>query len=219
MKICEMCNNDHDGSFGSGRFCSNHCARGFSTKNKRSEINKKISQKLKNKGNAPLIKECKNCSNKFEVKWSKRYKECCSRSCAMLLKWKDSEYHEKMSNISSINAVKKHKDPDIKFGWTKRNKFKMSYPENIANNVLQSYKIKYQYEYSVHPYFIDFALIDYKIAIEIDGQQHLLSERIERDKKKDLLLKNNGWTVYRIKWPNDNIVDKITQILASIPFA
>lgn len=23
--ICEMCGNEHDGSYGSGRFCSNHC--------------------------------------------------------------------------------------------------------------------------------------------------------------------------------------------------
>ena len=25
MKICENCGNEHDGSYGSGRFCSNHC--------------------------------------------------------------------------------------------------------------------------------------------------------------------------------------------------
>lgn len=31
--ICENCKNDHDGSYGSGRFCSSKCARGFSTKN------------------------------------------------------------------------------------------------------------------------------------------------------------------------------------------
>jgi len=46
---CENCNIDHDGSYGSGRFCSFKCARGFSTKNKRSEINKKVSISLKNK--------------------------------------------------------------------------------------------------------------------------------------------------------------------------
>lgn len=44
---CEYCSNDHDGSFGSGRFCDNRCAAGFATKNKRSEINKKVSETLK----------------------------------------------------------------------------------------------------------------------------------------------------------------------------
>ena len=37
-----------------------------------------------------------------------------------------------------------------------------------------------------------------KIAIEIDGSQHLLLERKERDEKKDLLLQENGWRVIRI---------------------
>jgi 5-methylcytosine-specific restriction endonuclease McrA len=44
--ICENCGIDHDGSFGSGRFCSSKCARSFSTKNKRHEINKKVSASL-----------------------------------------------------------------------------------------------------------------------------------------------------------------------------
>ena len=44
---CENCNNDHDGSYGSGRFCCAKCARGFSTKLKRKEINVKVSEKLK----------------------------------------------------------------------------------------------------------------------------------------------------------------------------
>ena len=43
---CENCKNKHDGSFGSGRFCSKSCSRSFSTKNKRHEINKKVSEKL-----------------------------------------------------------------------------------------------------------------------------------------------------------------------------
>jgi 5-methylcytosine-specific restriction endonuclease McrA len=45
--ICENCGNDHDGNYGSGRFCSSRCARGFSTSVKRNEINEKVSKKLK----------------------------------------------------------------------------------------------------------------------------------------------------------------------------
>lgn len=47
MKTCENCNKEHDGTYGSGRFCSKECARGFSTKNKRKEINEKTSNSLK----------------------------------------------------------------------------------------------------------------------------------------------------------------------------
>lgn len=45
--ICENCENEHAGSYGSGRFCSAKCARGFSTRNKRQEINEKVSASLK----------------------------------------------------------------------------------------------------------------------------------------------------------------------------
>lgn len=46
MKKCENCGKEHAGNYGSGRFCSNKCARGFSTKEKRNEINEKVSIKL-----------------------------------------------------------------------------------------------------------------------------------------------------------------------------
>jgi len=43
---CEMCGKEHDGKYGSGRFCSVKCARGFSTKEKRKSINERVSLKL-----------------------------------------------------------------------------------------------------------------------------------------------------------------------------
>lgn len=43
---CEYCQQEHDGSFGSGRFCSRKCSSGFSTRAKRSEINLSVSKKL-----------------------------------------------------------------------------------------------------------------------------------------------------------------------------
>ena len=43
---CENCNDTHIGEYGSGRFCGAKGARGFSTKQSREEINKKVSQSL-----------------------------------------------------------------------------------------------------------------------------------------------------------------------------
>lgn len=43
---CENCEQEHNGSYGSGRFCNAKCARGFSTKSKRDEINRKVSSTL-----------------------------------------------------------------------------------------------------------------------------------------------------------------------------
>ena len=44
---CESCLQEHDGSFGSGRFCCSRCAHSFVTKAKRKEINEKVSITLK----------------------------------------------------------------------------------------------------------------------------------------------------------------------------
>lgn len=46
---CEKCNIEHDGTYGSGRFCSEHCARSSACgdDNKRKEKNLKIGRSLK----------------------------------------------------------------------------------------------------------------------------------------------------------------------------
>jgi 5-methylcytosine-specific restriction endonuclease McrA len=43
---CEYCRKENDGDYATGRFCNKKCARGFSTKEKREEINKKVSKTL-----------------------------------------------------------------------------------------------------------------------------------------------------------------------------
>ena len=44
---CESCEAEHDGKYGSGRFCSAKCARGYSTKLKRDQISEKVANTLK----------------------------------------------------------------------------------------------------------------------------------------------------------------------------
>lgn len=47
MRICENCGKQHDGKYGTGRFCSNSCAHSYSTKSNREAINQKVSNTLK----------------------------------------------------------------------------------------------------------------------------------------------------------------------------
>ena len=88
-----------------------------------------------------------------------------------------------------------------KTAWRKRNE--PSYPEKCFIKFLEENKYSEKYlierEYPVFPYYIDFAFIDLKVAVEIDGSQHILDvERIERDKDKDKTLVHNGWKVLRV---------------------
>lgn len=79
-----------------------------------------------------------------------------------------------------------------------------SYPEKFFMKVIENEfnDKKHEREYNVGKYSIDFAWIDKKLAIEIDGAQHKKEEYRERDAKKDKLLIENGWKVLRIDWDN-----------------
>jgi len=92
VRICENCGKEHDGSYGSGRFCCKECARSFSTKKENKNelkeakcidcgkiiyINKRASNKTC---------RCNDCLNKQKInielfKLSKKYnKECIKKN-------------------------------------------------------------------------------------------------------------------------------------------
>lgn len=69
--LCENCHTTHDANYGSGRFCSSKCARGFSTKEKRKLINQKVSDKLKGRiGGASTVTE--NSIEKTKETWRRK---------------------------------------------------------------------------------------------------------------------------------------------------
>lgn len=198
LKKCENCDNDHDGNYGSGRFCSNKCSRSFSTKNKRSLINKKVSKSLTKES---YKKICLFCNNEFETK-RKKYKYC-SIKCSS--KHVTEETKLKQSLIK-IEAVKN----GTHIGWQSRKV--RSYAELFFEKVLNNNNIKYNAEFKINKkdlgfnnsscYFLDFYLYDYNVNLEIDGKQHEYLERKESDKIRDEAIIKYGISVYRIKWKN-----------------
>lgn len=49
--FCKQCGKEHNGSYGSGTFCSQFCARQYSALVNKEVKNKKISESLKGKKN------------------------------------------------------------------------------------------------------------------------------------------------------------------------
>jgi very-short-patch-repair endonuclease len=87
----------------------------------------------------------------------------------------------------------------------------------LKNNIIKGKD--YETEYKQNKWFIDFAFVNDKIAIEIDGKQHNLPERQKIDAEKDAWLTQNGWAVYRLAWKNPTketrkqLLIKLNQIL------
>ena len=89
-----------------------------------------------------------------------------------------------------------------------------SYPEKYWKEIFDKYGVKYTEQYRIHLYQLDFALIEEKIDIEIDGNQHYSNEKaIKRDIRRDEYLENLGWKIIRIKWSDyKKLVDKKDRI-------
>lgn len=56
-------------------------------------------------------------------------------------------------------------------------------------------------------YFLDFFFEEKMIDLEIDGKQHIYSDRKESDRVRDEALSKHGYKVYRIKWKSINTDD------------
>jgi len=83
--------------------------------------------------------------------------------------------------------------------------------EIIKNEFLDK---NYKTEYPIGIYSLDFAWVDLKKAIEIDGDQHKrFYEYKERDNKKDALCIKHVWKILRIRWRDlyNNTKEKINE--------
>ena len=58
--------------------------------------------------------------------------------------------------------------------------------------------VKFRREYPLGPYTLDFASVEIKLNVEIDGKDHLTDEGRERDHRRDAFVREKGWTVLRI---------------------
>lgn len=132
--ICENCLTESEQKYGSGRFCSVKCARGFSTKEKRKEINQKVSQRFQDKPSTDIEKFCEFCKDSFSVPFGKRKQKTCSRKCGMQLTISDPKYIRNLSN----KRIQK-----IEEGVTNGNSIRCEYTTKNSEKIRCDSKLEY----------------------------------------------------------------------------
>ena len=76
----------------------------------------------------------------------------------------------------------------------------MSLPEVLLWRELKGKPlgVRFRRQFPVRGYIADFACLEVRLLIEIDGIAHDMGDRPERDDQRDILLKADGWRIIRI---------------------
>ena len=136
--------------------------------------------------------------------------------CRTKFKFTHSEETKKKLRYQRLKFMKENPE---KTAWRQSN---ISYPEKLFLSKIMEIGWDKKYliirERSFFPYFIDFSFELSKVAVEIDGSQHLNFDRVESDNKKNDLLTSNGWTILRfsaskIQFEIDNCIEIIKPFL------
>ena len=188
---CENCGNEHDGSYGSGRFCSEHCKASF--------LGKKTGGK---KGRVPwnkgLTSETDQRVKKRGEFLSKRYYngELVQHNKGKHL----SPEHRKLISEKRKLYLKEHPE---KVPYVLNHSSKESFPERFFREAFTNEGFpKFTQDKYVNGYFLDFAFEGLNKYIEVDGEQHYLDKKIvEHDFVRQINLGKTEWKcVCRIRW-------------------
>lgn len=112
--------------------------------------------------------------------------------------FKMSDETKKKISISRTKYLKENPD---QVPYLLNHSSKESYPEKYFTKVFKNEKLEVEKSYRIGLYELDFAIVNKKIDIEVDGSQHKLDKKIvESDKRRTKLLESDGWDVIRIDW-------------------
>lgn len=225
MNKCEKCFEGHDGEYGSGRFCSQKCARGFATFYKRIDINQRVSEKLKNPRKW-TIDFCKLCNGKYIVK---NYKQrFCSKKCSSKDNGSKSNNFKSYTSLewSEINR-KNHKNGKNparggRTKWLQYKDFKVqgNYELRVCKilDLMKNNNEIYDWEYSRDRFqYFDINncertyITDFKIFLEKENVGYVEVKGFEREKDrinnrlKWKAVQKSGykidvWSLFEIQW-------------------
>ena len=233
MFICENpeCSKEHDGSYGSGRFCSKTCVQKFASQQ---SIKSRKEHHFARKASRAKFGtwKCKSCdfvgSTRYELQQHhKQYpdhrlfgsalkgltKEICPQiakasdklknryATGELIPFFKGKHHTEESKKKLSSSMKKAHAEGRAYCWVPNQE--ASFPEIYFQELFKKENIDLKYHLQVSRYQLDFYNEEKMFYVEIDGEQHYRSEdRIQHDKDRRNYLRSIGWTEYRIRWSN-----------------
>ena len=88
-------------------------------------------------------------------------------------------------------------------------------PESLIWTVLRAKRLaglKFRRQHPIGPYFADFACVEKRIVIELDGRFH--DFQYEKDRQRQRFLETEGWQVLRCG--NDDVLADVEAVAISI---
>lgn len=187
----------------SGGWKCSWCGESFETRRKLYEHVQRNHSRHDDSGtrlnwNKGLTKETSQIIENASNKLKQRYK-----SGDLIPFWEGRHHTVKSKRLISESMKKAHSDGRAHNIGQSRWNNEPSWPERWFIEVIErEFNDKnYKREFPFHRYSLDFAWVEKRKCIEIDGEQHQRFESIkDRDAKKDKILKENGWQVLRLQW-------------------
>ena len=179
--ICENCSNKHNGKYGSGRFCCSKCARGFSTRAKRQEINQKVSKKIKGTKLNLSDEQRKAISERFKKNKGRKFSEEAKenmRKGALKRAPASLETRQKLSKSlkGKTGGFKNFGGSGKKGtfeGYLYQSSWELIFIKYCLNNGIKFRRCNEHFDYvfegKKHKYYPDFYLIDEERYVEVKG--------------------------------------------------
>ncbi len=74
--------------------------------------------------------------------------------------------------------------------------------------------VKFRRQFPIEPFIVDYAAIEIKLIIEVDGATHTSADEISYDRSRETYLKAQGWRIIRV-W-NNEIYNNLFGVLEAI---
>jgi very-short-patch-repair endonuclease len=69
-------------------------------------------------------------------------------------------------------------------------------------------------QHPIGPFIADFACIDAKLVVEVDGATHFTEEQFAYDRRRDAYMKQRGWNVIRVM--NEDVYRDLSAVCETI---